>query len=184
MAGLFVWGFTAALLDRLLTYAGWEQPWDRRQVRPLPAGWERTDRVPSDRARTARPGTVAGVLMSKQARRRPWFPCPGAGDGGRGAAGGLRQRESAINREPHPGSTTASATAGVQEVVITTDHSYRFKPSTITVHPGKVRITLKHVGTGAPHDWSLQGFPADYVPLVTPRADQIGAIHGSRARDV
>ena len=78
------------------------------------------------------------------------------------------QTQSAINREPHTGSTTASATAGVQEVVISTDQSYRFKPSTITVHPGKVRITLKHVGTGAPHDWSLQDFPADYVPLVSP----------------
>ena len=77
------------------------------------------------------------------------------------------QSQSAINREPHAGSTTASVTAGVQEVVITTDQSYRFKPSTITVHPGKVRITLKHVGTGAPHDWSLQDFPADYVPLVS-----------------
>jgi plastocyanin len=77
------------------------------------------------------------------------------------------QSQSAINREPHPGSTTASVTAGVQDVVITTDQSYRFKPSSITVHPGKVRITLKHVGTGAPHDWSLQGFPADYVPLIS-----------------
>jgi len=77
------------------------------------------------------------------------------------------QTQSAINREPHTGSTTASASAGVQDVVITTDQRYRFTPSTITVHPGKVRITLKHVGTGAPHDWSLQGFPADYVPLVS-----------------
>ena len=78
------------------------------------------------------------------------------------------QSQSAINREPHAGSTTASAVAGVQEVVITTDQSYRFTPSTITVHPGKVRITPKHVGTGAPHDWSLLNFPADYVPLVSP----------------
>ncbi len=78
------------------------------------------------------------------------------------------QTKSAINREPHAGSTTATATAGVQDVVITTDQNYRFSPSTITVHPGRVRITLKHVGTGAPHDWSLMGFPADYVPLVSP----------------
>jgi plastocyanin len=77
------------------------------------------------------------------------------------------ETQSAINREPHAGSTTASATDGVQDVVITTDQNYRFSPSTITVHPGKVRITLKHVGTGAPHDWSLQGFPSDYVPLVS-----------------
>ena len=79
------------------------------------------------------------------------------------------QSQSALNRGPHTGSTTVSAAqGGVQEVVITTDQSYRFKPSTITVHPGRVRITLKHVGTGAPHDWSLQGFPADYVGLVSP----------------
>lgn len=77
------------------------------------------------------------------------------------------QTKSAIERGPHTGSTTASVTAGVQEVVITTDQGYRFTPSTITVHPGKVRITLKHVGTGAPHDWSLVDFPADYVPLVS-----------------
>ena len=32
---LFVWGFTAGLLDRLLRFAGWEQPWDRQLVRPL-----------------------------------------------------------------------------------------------------------------------------------------------------
>ena len=27
--GMLVWGFTGALVDRLLTLAGWEQPWDR-----------------------------------------------------------------------------------------------------------------------------------------------------------
>jgi plastocyanin len=77
------------------------------------------------------------------------------------------QTRSAIERNPHVGSTTASVTAGTQEVVITTDEDYRFTPTTITVHPGKVRITLKHVGTGAPHDWSLVDFPANYVPLVS-----------------
>jgi 8-oxo-dGTP pyrophosphatase MutT (NUDIX family) len=34
--GLFVWGFTAGLLDRLLEIAGWAKPWDRTQQRPLP----------------------------------------------------------------------------------------------------------------------------------------------------
>ncbi|WP_375481826.1 NUDIX hydrolase [uncultured Jatrophihabitans sp.] len=34
--GLFVWGFTAGLLDRLLDIAGWAQPWDRTVRRPLP----------------------------------------------------------------------------------------------------------------------------------------------------
>jgi 8-oxo-dGTP pyrophosphatase MutT (NUDIX family) len=34
--GLFVWGFTAMLLDRLLAMAGWERPWDTRCRRPIP----------------------------------------------------------------------------------------------------------------------------------------------------
>jgi plastocyanin len=79
------------------------------------------------------------------------------------------QTKSAINREPQSGATTASVTDGVQDVVITTDEKYRFTPATITVHPGKVRITLRHLGSsGAPHDWQLQGFPTDYVPLTQP----------------
>jgi 8-oxo-dGTP pyrophosphatase MutT (NUDIX family) len=36
-ADLFVWGFTAGLLDRMLSFAGWERPWDESVVRPLPA---------------------------------------------------------------------------------------------------------------------------------------------------
>jgi 8-oxo-dGTP pyrophosphatase MutT (NUDIX family) len=35
VSGLFVWGFTAGLLDRLLRLAGWERPWDRGVVRPV-----------------------------------------------------------------------------------------------------------------------------------------------------
>jgi hypothetical protein len=34
--GLFVWGFTGGLLDRMLTLAGWARPWDTSQQRPLP----------------------------------------------------------------------------------------------------------------------------------------------------
>ena len=37
VAGLFVWGFTAGLLDRLTRLAGWERPWDAADVRELPA---------------------------------------------------------------------------------------------------------------------------------------------------
>jgi len=33
---LFVWGFTAGLLDRLLRLAGWERAWDAGRLRPLP----------------------------------------------------------------------------------------------------------------------------------------------------
>ncbi len=38
VSGLLVWGFTAALLDRLVRLAGWEQPWDRDRVEDLPPG--------------------------------------------------------------------------------------------------------------------------------------------------
>ena len=34
--GLFVWGFTAGLLDRVLAFGGWEQPWDTSRLEPLP----------------------------------------------------------------------------------------------------------------------------------------------------
>jgi 8-oxo-dGTP pyrophosphatase MutT (NUDIX family) len=34
--GLFVWGFTAALLDAVLTLAGLTRPWDESAERPLP----------------------------------------------------------------------------------------------------------------------------------------------------
>jgi 8-oxo-dGTP pyrophosphatase MutT (NUDIX family) len=34
--GLFVWGFTAGLLDRLLEIAGWARPWDGTVRRPMP----------------------------------------------------------------------------------------------------------------------------------------------------
>lgn len=32
---LFVWGFTAGVLDRILHFGGWEQPWDRHRSREL-----------------------------------------------------------------------------------------------------------------------------------------------------
>jgi 8-oxo-dGTP pyrophosphatase MutT (NUDIX family) len=35
--GLLIWGFTAALVDRLLALGGWEVPWDRGVVRELSA---------------------------------------------------------------------------------------------------------------------------------------------------
>ncbi|MGA2824917.1 MAG: CoA pyrophosphatase [Streptosporangiaceae bacterium] len=35
--GLFIWGFTAALVDRLLALGGWEVPWDTDAVHDLEA---------------------------------------------------------------------------------------------------------------------------------------------------
>ena len=34
--GLFVWGFTAGVLDRLIHLAGWELPWDGSRLEPAP----------------------------------------------------------------------------------------------------------------------------------------------------
>ena len=62
--GLIIWGFTAALLDRLLALGGWEEPWDSGRITTLepadtPAGWPvlppdspapRTGRSAPDRA--------------------------------------------------------------------------------------------------------------------------------------
>ena len=35
--GMLVWGFTAALIDVLLSLGGWERPWDASRVEDLPA---------------------------------------------------------------------------------------------------------------------------------------------------
>jgi 8-oxo-dGTP pyrophosphatase MutT (NUDIX family) len=36
VADMLVWGFTAGILDRLLTLGGWDVAWDRDRVEPLP----------------------------------------------------------------------------------------------------------------------------------------------------
>lgn len=74
--------------------------------------------------------------------------------------------KNAIQRRPNTGSETASVVNGKQSVTIVVDDRYRFEPSTVTVHPGTVTVTLEHKGTGAPHDLQVVGFPSDRVPLV------------------
>ncbi len=66
---------------------------------------------------------------------------------------------------PRTGSGTASTVGGVQQITVTASDNYRFNPSTITVHPGKVRVVLVNSGNGAPHDWQLPKYPDDNVPL-------------------
>jgi plastocyanin len=80
---------------------------------------------------------------------------------------GCTNTESSVNARPHTGTATASPVNGVQQVTITVGADDRFHPSTIVVHRGKVEIVLKHDADGAPHDWSLTGFPGDYVPTTT-----------------
>lgn len=76
------------------------------------------------------------------------------------ALAGCSNREAAVNRRPHTGSTTASAVDGVQQVRVEAGDTFRFNPSTITVHPGTVHITFVNVGKGAPHNLTFLGFPA------------------------
>jgi hypothetical protein len=33
--GMLIWGFTAALVDRLLALGGWEKPWDATRIEDL-----------------------------------------------------------------------------------------------------------------------------------------------------
>jgi plastocyanin len=74
------------------------------------------------------------------------------------AATACSNREASVNRRGHSGSTTASVVNGLQEVDVDATATYRFNPSTITVHPGLVRIDLHNIGksgVGAPHNWAL-----------------------------
>jgi plastocyanin len=79
---------------------------------------------------------------------------------------GCTNRQASPNRRGHPGSSTAAMVNGVQQVTLTVNDTFRFDPSRVVVHPGTVKITLVHKGSGAPHDFALNGFPADQTGLV------------------
>jgi plastocyanin len=79
-------------------------------------------------------------------------------------------RQSPTNKRPHNGTGTASMVAGAQVVTITSGVDLRFHPSTIVVHPGRVRIVLvntSQAGAGPPHNVVFSGLPAADVPLAT-----------------
>jgi 8-oxo-dGTP pyrophosphatase MutT (NUDIX family) len=69
-SGLFVWGFTAALLDRLLHFTGWERPWDVTRHRPLPLpvaggqGPNLSGRLPGDSALPEIAGPAGDVRLA------------------------------------------------------------------------------------------------------------------------
>ena len=48
VAGMVVWGFTAALLDALLTAAGLARTWDTRDIRPVPPVGTHAAGLPGD----------------------------------------------------------------------------------------------------------------------------------------
>jgi plastocyanin len=55
---------------------------------------------------------------------------------------------------------------GVQAVDVDADDANRFHPSLIDAQPGPVQLTLHHVGTGAPHNWTARDLPGARVPLL------------------
>lgn len=82
-----------------------------------------------------------------------------------GVLAGCSNTESSASREPHDqGSGTASTVNGVQQITVKAKN-FRFTPSTITVHPGKVTVLLVNQDQGTPHDFSIPNFPADFIPL-------------------
>jgi 8-oxo-dGTP pyrophosphatase MutT (NUDIX family) len=73
VAGMVVWGFTAALLDSVLTAAGLDLPWDTTDVRPLatPAGGPGPGRSPGPVAGSAAPTDGDGAAPTATARTVP-----------------------------------------------------------------------------------------------------------------
>jgi len=63
--------------------------------------------------------------------------------------------------------TLTPAPDGTQSVEVDAGDDFRFHPSVINAEPGPVRLTLKHVGTGAPHNWQAPQLPGASVPLTT-----------------
>jgi plastocyanin len=65
-----------------------------------------------------------------------------------------------------PDSVTVSpGPDGVQAVEIDADDANHFHPSLVQARPGPVRLTLRHVGEGAPHNWTVRDIPGARVPL-------------------
>jgi 8-oxo-dGTP pyrophosphatase MutT (NUDIX family) len=57
--GLYVWGFTAALLARLLQLGGWERPWDESRIEELPATYRPVSSV--ETAESPAAGATSGI---------------------------------------------------------------------------------------------------------------------------
>jgi plastocyanin len=74
--------------------------------------------------------------------------------------------QSSINARPHTGTATASPVGGVQQVTIEVGADDRFHPSTIVVHPGRVRIVVRHDAAGAPHNLQVTDLPGAFVPTM------------------
>jgi 8-oxo-dGTP pyrophosphatase MutT (NUDIX family) len=70
VSGMTVWGFTAGLLDRLISLAGWERPWDGSHVADL--GDLRLDvSLPDEPVADQQAGAPAGVHPDEHADDQP-----------------------------------------------------------------------------------------------------------------
>jgi len=81
------------------------------------------------------------------------------------ALAGCTNSQSSVNARPKTGTATATPVNGVQQVTIEVGADDRFHPSTIVVHPGRVKITLKHDAAGAPHNLSISQLSV-FVPTI------------------
>ncbi|MFC5139553.1 NUDIX hydrolase [Actinomycetospora rhizophila] len=57
--GLLVWGFTAGLVDWMLTLGGWARPWDGSDVRDLDEVWAQRHDLSTAHRAPSRPDTAA-----------------------------------------------------------------------------------------------------------------------------
>jgi plastocyanin len=74
-------------------------------------------------------------------------------------------------RPPAQGPTEASAGVGpdgVQQVVVSAGDDLRFSPAVVDATVGRIRLTLRHIGHGAPHTLYAASVPGLRVPLVRP----------------
>ena len=75
-----------------------------------------------------------------------------------------------MKRPPPHGPTETTVRPGpdgVQAVDISVCDDYRFSPSLVNVQVGRIRLTLRHIGKGAPHNWQAPQLPGASVPLTT-----------------
>jgi plastocyanin len=86
-------------------------------------------------------------------------------------------------RPPAQGPTEAHASigpGGVQQVVVNAGDDLRFSPAVVDVTVGRIRLTLRHSGHGAPHTLYAADVPGLRVPLVRPGDTQSVQFTASR----
>ncbi len=171
--GLFVWGFTAGLLDRLLEFGGWARPWDRDVLRELPppsgAGAERGHRPAA--ARTGR-----RYRRRMPAGRRP--PCRSRGPPASWPSSRWHWARRPAPTATRPSRSTRTPARAPRRACPAgeADHGQgRQRPAASTPRgspwiPGRVRVVLDNTekpGQGAPHNLQVGGLPSAAVPLTT-----------------